>query len=64
MGDDLVRKLNRLAKQKHATRSDIVQEAVRQYVFLQETARIRGQLRPYAEKAGIFSEEELLSKLS
>ena len=64
MGEDLVRKLNKLAKQKHTTRSDLVKEAVRQYVFLQETSRIRDELRPYAEKAGIYSEEDLLAKLS
>ncbi len=63
MGGDLVRKLNRLAKKKHATRSDLVQEAVRQYLFLQETSRIRSELRPFAEKAGMYSEEELLAKI-
>lgn len=61
---ELSKKLDRSVKISKTTRSDIVKKALDQYLYQQETNRIRAKLRPYAEKAGFYSEEDIFRAIS
>ena len=61
---ELRKKLDKSVKALKTTRSDIIKRALDQYLYQQETNRLRAKLRPYAEKAGFFSEEDVYRAIS
>jgi predicted transcriptional regulator len=61
---ELSEKLDKSVKTNKTTRSEIIRKALDQYLFQQETNRIRAKLRPYAEKAGFYSEEDVFRAIS
>lgn len=60
----LKKKLDLQVKQEHINRSDIVREALRDYFTLQEFRRLRAQMIPFAEKRGIYTDEDVFRKVS
>jgi metal-responsive CopG/Arc/MetJ family transcriptional regulator len=58
------RKLDRLTKQESLNRSDIVREALRQYINRQEFYRLRNLMIPEAEQKGIYTDEDVFRKIS
>ncbi|GEM_PF-5422752 len=52
-------KLDHLVKIKNSRRSDLVLEAIKKYIFIEEMKNTRNQFLPYAEKAGFFSEDDI-----
>ena len=61
---ELSKKLEKSVKTLKTTRSDIIKRALDQYLYQQETNRLRAKLRPFAEKAGFFSEEDVFRAIS
>jgi metal-responsive CopG/Arc/MetJ family transcriptional regulator len=61
---ELSKKLDKSVKTNKTTRSEIIKKALEQYLYQQETNRIRAKLRPYAEKAGFYSEEDVFRAIS
>lgn len=61
---ELSEKLDKSVKTNKTTRSEIIRKALDQYLFQQETNRIRAKLRPYAEKAGFYGEEDVFRAIS
>ena len=60
----LRRKLDKLTKQEHLNRSDVVREALRQYLVRREFQRLRTTLIPEAEKRGIYTDEDVFRHVS
>jgi len=58
------RQLDKLAKEKGSNRSVIVKEALKKYLFVEEMRKTRRQLRPFAEKKGIMSEQDVFDIIS
>ncbi len=61
---ELSKKLDKSVKTNKTTRSEIIKKALEQYLYRQETNRIRAKLRPYAERAGFYSEEDVFRAIS
>ena len=57
-------KLDRITKEEHLNRSDIVREALRQYFTRQEFRRLRQLMIPEAERRGFYTDEDVLNKVS
>ena len=57
-------KLDQLIKREHLNRSDVVREALRQYFARQEFRRLRGLMVPEAERRGIYTDEDVFSRVS
>ncbi|MDH5718831.1 MAG: ribbon-helix-helix domain-containing protein [Spirochaetia bacterium] len=64
LDEDLKQKVDKLAKSKNMKRSNIVKEALVKYLFIEEMKNTRKQLRPYAVKAGFFSDENIFELIS
>jgi predicted transcriptional regulator len=61
---DLERKLQRLCKRQHRSSSDVVRESLRRYVVAEQLRESRAKLRPYAERAGFFTDEDVFKAVS
>jgi len=57
-------KLDRITKEEHLNRSDIVREALRQYFTRQEFRRLRQLMIPEAESRGFYTDEDVFNKVS
>ena len=57
-------KLDKYAKRRSVKRSVLVKEALNKYLIVEELKEKRNELRPYAEKQGFFSEEDLFKVIS
>jgi metal-responsive CopG/Arc/MetJ family transcriptional regulator len=61
---ELSKKLDKSVKTNKTTRSETVKKALEQYLYQQETNRLRAKVRPYAEKAGFYSEDDVFRAIS
>ena len=52
------------AAQKGKTLSDIIREAIRLKLDLEEFERLRSELLPYGEAAGMLTDEDVFSQVS
>jgi len=64
LSKDIKKKLDSVAIEEGANRSDIVKEALRQYFAVAEFQKIRMSMLPKAEAAGIFDEEDIYKTVS
>lgn len=61
---ELTARLDVVADQEGTSRSEVVREAVRRYLALREFQKIRESLIPYAEAAGVLSDEDVFRSMS
>lgn len=61
---ELTKRLNKSIKANKTTRSEIVKKALTDYFHNEEMAAFRGKLRPLAEKAGYFTDEDVFRVIS
>lgn len=61
---DLKTKLDKQVKKEHLNRSDIVRDALRKYFSIVEFRELRRKMIPYAEKQGLFTDEDIFNKVS
>jgi len=61
---DLKDELDRLAKEEGVSRSGIVGESLRDYLFSRRPRHIRQRLQPLAARGGIFTDEDAFKRLS
>jgi len=57
-------KLDRIIKEEHLNRSDVVREALRQYFTRQEFRRLRQLMIPEAESRGFYTDEDVFRKVT
>ncbi len=57
-------KLDRMVKEEHLNRSDVVREALRQYFTRQEFRRLRQLMIPEAESRGFYTDEDVFRNVS
>lgn len=62
--EDLKEDLDRFTRSEGITRSDVVREAVREYLFARRVRTLRQQLMPYAEAQGIYTDEDVFREIS
>ena len=56
---DLKAELDEAVRVEGVSRSDVVREAVREYLFIRRFRALRQELIPYAEAAGVFTDEDV-----
>jgi metal-responsive CopG/Arc/MetJ family transcriptional regulator len=56
--------LDRVASEEGVSRSDIVRESLRDYLFLRRSQVIRTRLLPQAAEQGIFTDEDVFDRVS
>ena len=57
--EDLKAELDEAVRVEGVSRSDVVREAVREYLFIKRFRALRQELIPYAEAAGVFTDEDV-----
>lgn len=57
-------RLRRLSEERSVPMSDLVREAMRRYLALQELVAIRRKLLPLAERKGILTDEDVFRIVS
>jgi metal-responsive CopG/Arc/MetJ family transcriptional regulator len=58
------RDLDRIAKDKGVSRSNVVQDSLRTYLFRSRLDRIREELIPRAQAQGIFTDQDVFDRIS
>lgn len=56
--------LDRVIEAEGISRSDLVREALREYLFGRRLRTLRRELMPYAEARGIFTDEDVFRDVS
>ncbi|OAQ19965.1 ribbon-helix-helix protein, CopG family [Thermosulfurimonas dismutans] len=62
--EKLARELEAFAKETGRNKSDIVRESLTLYLWEARFKRLRKQLRPFAKKAGLMTEEDVFEQIS
>jgi metal-responsive CopG/Arc/MetJ family transcriptional regulator len=62
--EELKDELDRVTKSEGISRSDLVREAVREYLFARRFRALRQELMPYAEAQGIYTDEDVFRAIS
>lgn len=62
--DELETRLNRIAKESHRTKSDLVRDMLRRQTALAAFELARERLVPLAEKAGYLTDEDVFRDVS
>ncbi len=57
--EDLKAELDEAVRVEGVSRSDVVREAVRDYLFIRRFRALRQELIPYAEAAGVLTDEDV-----
>jgi metal-responsive CopG/Arc/MetJ family transcriptional regulator len=61
---DLKAQVDRFTEAEGISRSDLVREALRTYLFAQRLRSLRKDLMPYAEARGIYTDEDVFREVS
>ena len=61
---ELKTEMDRYSESQGVSRSDMVREALRDYLFVQKFRALRRELMVYAEAQGVFTDEDVFRKIS
>lgn len=61
---ELKEELDRMKEEEGLSRSDLVREAVREYVFVHRFRSLRQELMAYAEAKGVYTDDEVFREVS
>lgn len=56
--------LDSLSEAENRSRSEVVREALRDYIFVRRFRRLRSRMIPLAEEKGIFTDEDVFEQVS
>jgi metal-responsive CopG/Arc/MetJ family transcriptional regulator len=62
--EDLKNELDQITQLEGVSRSDLVREALREYLFTRKFRSLRRQLMPCAEAQDIFTDEDVFREIS
>ena len=62
--DEVKKELDRVARREGVSRSDIVRESVRDYLFIRQFRRLRQRMLPKAVDRGVFTDEDVFDRVS
>lgn len=64
MDEDLKLMLDKFAKKFSIQENEIIDKALRHYLYMQEVNTLGEELKPYAQAQGFKTEEDLLNAIS
>jgi metal-responsive CopG/Arc/MetJ family transcriptional regulator len=56
--------LDRLVEEEGITRSDVVRESLRDYLFLRQFRMLRAKMSAKAKKRGIYTDQDVFDRVS
>ena len=62
--ENVKKELDTYAKTQGLTRSDVVKESLREYLFVQKFRNIRKKALPLAQKKGFHTDEDVFKEIS
>ena len=62
--EDVKAALDEAVAEEGTSRSDLVREALRDYLFVRRFRRLREELVPYGEANGAFTDEDVFKRVS
>ncbi|HBD94852.1 MAG TPA: CopG family transcriptional regulator [Spirochaetia bacterium] len=62
--ESINKQLNRYIKEENTTRSDFVREAISNHLYFKKLQKIRNKMILFAQSQGIFTDEDVFSKIS
>ena len=60
----LVHELDAFARQHGLTRSEVVVDAVRDYLFFHRSRSLRARMSPEAQAQGLFTDRDVMERIS
>ena len=64
MPDDLKKQLDRLTVEEGLSRSDVVRDSIREYIFIKRFRTPRRKMIPHAESRGVFTDQDVFDRVS
>ncbi len=61
---DLTQRLDAVAEEEGTSRSEVVRDALRRYLALRQFQRVREAVIPFAEGAGVLTDEDVFQSMS
>lgn len=62
--EEIKTEVDRLTEAEGISRSDLVREALQEYIFVRRVRMLRQRLMPYAEAQGVFTDEDVFREVS
>jgi metal-responsive CopG/Arc/MetJ family transcriptional regulator len=62
--EDLKAEIDRFIRAQGISRSDLVREALRDYLFSRRLRALRQEIMPYAEAQGVYTDEDVFREVS
>jgi metal-responsive CopG/Arc/MetJ family transcriptional regulator len=62
--EELEGEIDRITRAEGISRGDLVREALREYLFVRRFRALRQELMPYAEAAGVYTDEDVFRAVS
>lgn len=62
--EELKTALDSVTEQEGRSRSDLVREALRDYLFVRRFRRLRERMVPLAEQKGLFTDDDVFEEIS
>lgn len=62
--EEMKEALDRLSETEGVTRSDVVREALHEYIYVRRLRKLRSRLMPYAEAQGVYTDEDVFREVS
>ena len=61
---EIKQELDKVARHEGVSRSDLIRESLRDFLFVRNFRRLRARLRAKAEAQGIYKEEDVFNRVS
>ena len=62
--EDLKAEIDRFTRSEGISRSDLVREALRDYLFSRRLRALRQEIMPYAEAQGVYTDDDVFREVS
>lgn len=62
--DDLKEQLDKMADEEGRSRSDVVRQALSDYLFIRKFRRLRARMMSRAQAQGVFTDEDVFEQVS
>lgn len=62
--EEIKAELDRFTASRGVTRSDVVRQAIADYLFVETLRALRAGLMPYAEAKGIYTDDDVFRELA
>lgn len=62
--EEIRQELDKVARQEGVSRSDLIRESLRDYLFVRNFRRLRGRLKAKAQMKGVYTDQDVFDRVS